>query len=130
MVASGNAAFVKERRIKVPNVLGRVETYGQSEHLIEVAVVKSAVPSNRDGVSAHHSGGRDGIKGIDQPLHITLIVPAGKKKLQKAPDGHVSDGEKVVEHHTMTPLEFAPELRLDSLLFGGQERSHRVMDQV
>src|SRR5581483_6320296 len=48
----------------------------QFQHLIEVAIVESPIPADRQGVTAHHPGCSCRIEGCGKPGHIAFVVPA------------------------------------------------------
>src|SRR5215210_5538029 len=113
MVARHNATLMQLRGIEVSDVRGKAIGDRHVEHLIEVAIIQSAVPAHRQRVPAHDAGRSRGIERVRQPLHVPFIVAALDKKFEKAAYRHVGNGVEAVEFDAMTRTEFLPELRFN-----------------
>ncbi len=81
MVARDDLSMMELCRIEVPDVRRRTMVNRKVEHLVEVAIVQSTIPSNREGRATHHTGSSRGIKRVREAGHILLIVSAFDKKL-------------------------------------------------
>src|SRR5262249_13438771 len=90
-------ALLERGPVEITNVTGRGRFHRQLEHLIEVAVVKGAVPTDRQGVSAHDAPCRRRIECSDQTREISLEIVRFDQPLEKAADGHVGNGIERVE---------------------------------
>jgi hypothetical protein len=130
MVARGNAAPVETRRIKVADVRRRIAVYREFQHLIEVAIVESAIPAYGEGIPAHDAGGGGGVIGRGKPFHVTIVVPAFQQKFEKPAHGHVGDGVETVEFHAVPGAKFLPELGLNRILSWREKGPHRIMDEI
>src|SRR5512147_1378385 len=100
------------------------------EHLVEIAVVEPAVPSDREYGATHDTGGSRRIECIGEAVHIAGIVAALDKKLQKPADRHIGDRVEAVEYDAEPGEELPFEQGFRRLLFGRQECTDRVVDQV
>lgn len=98
----------------------RGKPHFQIEHLIEIAIVQSSVPSDGNCVSAHQV--RDGlwIERLGQPLHVVFIVSGSQEKLQEPADRHVRDAEEVVELDAKLMIESAAKVGFQRSLGGGR----------
>src|SRR5688572_62249 len=130
MIARGDLAPIELRRIKVADMGGGAMIHRQIEHLVEVAVVESAIPAHRDCVAAHDTGCGRGIEGVGQSFHILFVVATLHQKFKKSADRHVGDRIEMVELDTMTSPEFFSKLRLDRLLLGREKRSYRIAYEI
>src|SRR5438034_1133832 len=66
--------------------------------LIKVAIVNLAAPSDANGVTAHESLNRCGVKRIYQQLHVFLQLMIVPQKCRESPDRHVGDRIEFVKH--------------------------------
>ena len=63
--------------IKIPNVTGRARFNLEFQHLIEITVIEAAFPTHRNHISAHEAGKGCRVEGMDQGLHVLLVLPLG-----------------------------------------------------
>jgi len=130
MVVRDNLTLRELNRVEVADISGRALAHRQIQHLVEVAIVESSIPADRDGVAAHHAGGGSRIEGVGQSLHILLVIAALHEKLKKPADRHVGDRIEVVERNAVPGQEFFPELRFDGLLLGWEKGACRIVDEI
>ena len=101
MVARYDLTPMELGRVKMSDVRWCPVVKWQIEHLVEVAIVEGPVPSDREGVAAHDTGRSCGIKGVDQPLHVALVIAALDEKFEEPADRHVGDRIETVELDAM-----------------------------
>ena len=89
--------------------------------MVEVAVVKITIPTDRDSVPAHQSryGGR--VEGADQFLHVVFVVARLEEVVQKPADGEVGDAIQLVENNVLVMTQWLFELSFDGYLAARQK---------
>ena len=130
MLPGNDAALVKPVVNKVANVDRSAERDRQVQHLIEVAIVEHAVPTDRQRIAAHHAGGGGRVVGLDELLHVAIVVVGSEQELEETADRHVRDRVERVEHDSVANEKLAPEIGFDRGLRRGQERAHRIVNQI
>ena len=83
----------------------------KSKCQIEVAVIKSAIPSHTELAAAHQPFHRVGIKRFPEKLHVTLLFLFPDKICPKSSQGHIGDREKVGKR------DFKPLTQLAAVIF-------------
>jgi hypothetical protein len=81
--------------------------HGKAKGQIEVAVIKSAVPSYAELAAAHQPVHRVGIKRFPEKLHVTLPLIFPDQVCLKSSQGHIGDREKVGERDFKPLAQFA-----------------------
>ena len=122
--------MVKLRRVEVSDMRRASMVDQEFQHLIEIAVIQSAIPSDGQGIATHDVGGGSGVEGIGQARHVLIIVAAFDKELQEPADRHVRDRIQPVKLDAVAGVQLLPKLGFDGFLFGRQERANRIVDQV
>jgi len=130
MVVGDDLAMLELSRVEVSDMGRHAMVNRKVEHLVEVAIVQSAIPANREGRAAHHTGGSSGVERIDQPRHVLVVVPTLDEKLQEPADRHVGNRVESVEFDAVTGAEFLLELGFNGLLLRRQECSHRIVNKI
>ena len=65
--------------------------------MIEIAVVQPTVPTYGDGIGAHYVFNRGRIIGLNQGIHIILVIIGCDEVVQEPRNGQIGDGKKIVE---------------------------------
>src|SRR5260221_4863092 len=76
---------------------GRAVGEGQVEHLVEVAVVEGAVPSDREERAAHDAARGPRVERAHEQVHVPTGVAAALEELEETADRHVGDRVEVIE---------------------------------
>ena len=130
MASRYNPPAVESRDIERRNMARRGGPYFQIQHLIEVAVVQSSIPSDGDGIAAHQA--RDGlwIERLGQPIHVVLVVAGSQEKLQEPADRHVRDAEEMIELDAELVIEHAAKIGFQRSLWWREECPYRIVNQL
>ncbi len=115
MVARDDPAMMELSGIKVADMRRRSVINREFEHLVEVTVVESAVPSDGQRVPAHDAGGCSRGERIGQARHVLIIVAAFEEELQEPADRHVGDRVEPVELNPMLGQQFFLKLCFDRI---------------
>ena len=108
----------------------RSKSHFQIEHLIEVAIVQSSVPSDGNRVPAHQTRYGLWIERLGQLLHVLRIVARSQQKLQKPADWHVGNAEEMVELDAEFVIEHPPKIGFQRSLWWREECTYRIVNQV
>ena len=103
---------------------------GQVKHLVEVAIVKRAVPADAHERPAHHALDGLGVEPLDQQFHVALGRALLLQVLQEAADGHVGERQEPVEGDAEARAEFALVFLFQGFLRRRQRWAERVINQV
>ncbi len=117
-------------QIEVLNGLGQARKQGQVQGLVEVAVVEAPVPGDADEAAAHEAGHRGRVKTGHQLAHVTLIIPGPLQKLLEAPDGHVEQGQELVEVNTVAVRQLPAEEFFQGALLRRQVGARGVVHEI
>ena len=93
-------------KIKTIDMFGDTMINRHFKHLIEIAIINLPIPTNADQIPAHHTFDCQWIKGIQQSLHILLVIIATLQEVEKTTNGHICNCEETVELNTETFIEF------------------------
>ena len=74
MPAGDDGAFFKGFECEVADVFGLVVGGGEFQHLIEVAIKYSAIPTNGQHLGTHDSRSGCWIESLDQFRHVRFVV--------------------------------------------------------
>lgn len=129
MLSRNDVSSREELKIEVADMRGLTRCRWQPQHLIEIAVEQRSIPANRNHLSAHDSRDRGWIKGINQSLHVQLILLRLDKVFKKSTDWHIRDGEKTVELDAVLCAEKLAVLLLERSLIGWERGANRIEDE-
>jgi hypothetical protein len=134
MVSGQDRVLGKGVEIKFPYLDRFVASYGIFErefaHLVEVAVVDFAIPTDVDRVAAHQAVDRAGIEMCPQQLEILPEFAVALQVGSKARDRHVRDAVERVEVDVEMLFHLALVISFEIYLIGWEEGSVRIVDEV
>jgi hypothetical protein len=102
----------------------------EGKRQVEVAIIKSAIPSYANLMATHQPCDCLGIKGFPKELQIILFLLFPDQVCPKAPQRHIGDGEKAGESDPKTLAQLAPVILFKIQLGRRQKRPSRVVDKV
>jgi hypothetical protein len=97
---------------------------------IEIAVVKSAVPTDADLLPAHETLDRFGIEGVTEQLEIALSLILSIKFALEPSECHVGNGQQVCKLDADSVAEFPSVVFFQSPLCGWKKRSSGVVHKI
>jgi hypothetical protein len=86
MIAYRDLTLGEPLEVKFANVSWRAAVNLQTEHLIEVAIVQSAVPADGKSVPAHNAGDSGGVERRSKDRHVVVKIVAADKIIKIAAD--------------------------------------------
>ena len=98
--------------------------------LVEIAIVNLTPPSDTDRVPAHQAVDRRGIEGVNENLHVIVVLPVMPQVGRKPGDGQIGDGKETVEFDPKGATEFPLVVRLEARLVPGKEGPIGVVNEV
>ena len=122
--------FQEGGEVEIPDVERFAVGELHVELLIEVAVEDSALPIDADGVTAHETRNRTGVKVLDEELVILGEFLVTLEIGGVARDSHVGDAVEIVEFDVEVLLHLTFVLSFEFLLWRGEEGSVGVVDEV
>ena len=125
----GYPAIDKGIPAKITDVPMCRRTGGDTQSIVEVAIVKRAVPAHVKLKPAHQTVNGPKIERIAQQLQVPLMVPIAAEIMRKPPDWHVGDGVQPSKRYAEAPMQLAVVLLLQCFLFGREGRAQRVINQ-
>src|SRR6266705_2362781 len=102
----------------------------QSQHLVEIAIVDSALPVHRDQSAAHHGAEILLAERFLQQLHVGAELSSGDERRAESGDRHVGERVEPVEADAEALAEHPLVVRLEVFLRGRQRSSLRVVHEV
>lgn len=130
MLPRYNFARAHFRHVKIFDVNWRAIADFQVEHLVEVAIIQVAVPTDGERISAHHAFGGGRIEQRDEFRHIRFIISRHQQIIQEATNWHVGNRVEMIEHNAVVLEEFAFVIFLERTLIWRQKRTNRIVDEV
>ena len=103
---------------------------GKAKHLIKIAIVKSAVPGNRQSFSAHDLFKGGFVKRSHESRHIIIVIISSLQIVQISANWHIGDTEQVIEHDTVFVHEDFSIMIFQTDLRAGKVSAARIMDQI
>ena len=64
---------------------------GETEHLVEIAVIQSAVPTYANQVPAHQTAKSFRVEGLHELVHIPVETIGSEQKVPEPAYGHVGE---------------------------------------
>jgi hypothetical protein len=104
--------------------------HGKGERQVEVAVIKSAIPSHANLMATHQSCDRPGIEGFSEKLQIILLFLFQDQLCPKTSQRHIGNGEKASKSDTKALTQLAPVIFFKDQLRGWEKWSSGVVDKV
>jgi len=89
MIAYRDLTMGEPLEVKLANVGRRAVVNYQIKHLVEVAIVQSAVPADGKCVTAHDVGDSGGVERRSKDSHVVIKIVAADKIIEIAADGTV-----------------------------------------
>ena len=74
----------------------------QVELLVEIAVKNPAIPSNTDGVPAHHPLCSCGVECRCKERHVLFKLATSDEEISKTLDGHIVEAVETVEDNAIS----------------------------
>ena len=107
-----------------------VEPHRQSEHLIEIAVERVALPVDADGTPAHHVLDVRLDVGGPQHLEVPVELPLRYEDAAEPADRHVRERQQPVEPDSESPAKVRLVVAFKLSLRRRQHRTLRIEDEV
>jgi len=104
--------------------------HGESERQVEVAVIKSAIPSHANLMATHQSCNRPGVEGFSEKLQIILLFLFPDQLCPKTSQRHIGNGKKTSKSDAKTLTQLAPVIFFKDRLWGREKWSSGVVDKV
>jgi hypothetical protein len=104
--------------------------HGKAKGQVEVAVIKSAVPSHAELMAAHQPLHRMGIKRFPEKLHVILFSLFPDQFCPKSSQGHIGDREEVGKRNVKTLTQLAAVILFKGRLGRRKKRSSRIIDKI
>ena len=96
MAGHGNLCLGLTKAGNIPDGAG-LPVEWDVQHLIEIAIINLAVPTDGQQLCAHDVFCGLWVKIIEEQLHVVMHFAVALKHVCVAFDGHVGDGEQLVE---------------------------------
>jgi len=96
---------------------------------IEVAVIKSAIPSHAELTAAHQPFHCLGIKRFTEKPHVILLLLFPDQLCPESSQGHIGDRQKVGKHDVKTLTQLAAVIFFKGRLGRWEKRSPRIIDK-
>ena len=97
MVVDDDFAVFQPFHIKIHDIVRSAVIDHKIEHLVEVAIVERAVPSDGKGCPAHDIGKRGRVERMAKQVEIILEIIRLNQLLEVTPDREVGNAKKMVE---------------------------------
>jgi len=130
MVVGHNRPGLKYSGIKISDMAGALLVQGKPQCLIEITVVKDAVPTDIDEVTTHEADQSSGIKGPSGGFNVSIKPVGPCKKLPKPAYGHVGDYEKTIKGNAEAFCQFFSVGFFDLSLSIRQERLRGIINNI
>jgi hypothetical protein len=104
--------------------------HGKGKRQVEVAVIKSSIPSHANLVATHQSCDRPGVEGFSEKLQIILLFLFPDQFRPKTPQRHIGNGEKASKSDAKALTQLAPVIFFKDQLRGREKWPSWVVDEV
>ena len=104
--------------------------HGKGKRQVEVAVIKSAIPSHTDLMATHQSCDRPGVEGFSEKLQIILLFLFPDQFRPKTSQRHIGNGEKASKRDAKALTQLAPVIFFENQLWGWEKWSSGVVNKV
>src|SRR5438093_10704205 len=107
MIAGHDFAIFDFLRIDIPQKDACAIVPLHPELLIEIAIVNLTAPSDADGVAAHQTINRCGVKRLNQQLHVFIPFIVALQATREPPARQTGEGTKLDKNKSKMLVKFA-----------------------
>jgi hypothetical protein len=130
MFSGNHPAHSQIQRSERSYVVWSSVIHGKGKRQVEVAVIKSAIPSHANLMATHQSRDRPWVEGFSEKLQIILLILFPDQLCPKTSQRHIGNGEKASKSDAKALTQLAPVIFFKNQLWGREKWSSRVVDKV